>query len=328
MISPNKIIYILCPANLASGGPEALHQLRYYMEQLKLDAHMVYFNTRQGLNPTPERYRIYEPKVKSLDEIIDTKSNMLIAPESSSIMLNGYKNIRKYIWWLGVQYYDNHPRKKLKIIKWEVKYLLGISKRTPDRFDFKRTDCVNVCGSRYAFDYVRKLGIRDGKYLVEPISKEFLDSGIVHISDERDDVILYNPSKPSDIMTRLLECGEFKFKPLKGYSPYELVDVYKKAKLYIDFGYFGGPERMPKEAVFFGCNILVGKRNAAKNAFDVAIQSKYKIKKYNDLDLVKKKIWDMLNNYENESVDFDPFRDKVKNLEMNFVKQIEDVFIR
>ena len=35
-------IYIYCQANLRTGGPEALHQLRYYMEMCGLNAYIVY----------------------------------------------------------------------------------------------------------------------------------------------------------------------------------------------------------------------------------------------------------------------------------------------
>jgi hypothetical protein len=128
-------------------------------------------------------------------------------------------------------------------------------------------------------------------------------------------------------MSRLLEQKRFDFKPLTELTPDELIDAYKRAKLYIDFGHFGGPERMPKEAVYFGCAILVGRRNASENDFDVAIPEKYKIKEYNDLDLVSSNIEYMLQNYERVIGDFIPFRTKVQQLENNFLKQISEIFV-
>lgn len=325
MNSQDKIIYIFCPANLETGGPDALHQLRYYMEKVNLTAYIVYFNTTVGINPTADRYKIYEPKIKKLEDIEDNENNLLIAPESSSILLNNCKRIKKCIWWLSVYYYDNPPLKRFQRFKNRIKKVVGMYE-DPNRFNFSIKDCLNLCGSKYTYEFLKKQGVRNAQYLVEPISKVFLD---YKETDElqRDNVILYNPGKPSEIMTRLLESNEFEFNALKGYSVSELIDVYRKAKLYIDFGNFGGPERMPKEAVYFGCTILVGKRNAARNNFDVAILNKYKIKKYNDLDLVKQKIYYMLDNYETNIGDFEFFREKIKNMESNFVKQIEDIFI-
>jgi len=323
----NKIIYIFCPANIATGGTEALHQLRYYMEKIKLDAYLVYINVMKGINPMPDRYIIYDPKVKSLEEIEDVESNIVIAPESWSILLNNFNKSKKCIWWLSVDFYDNLPQKRIRKLKNFVKILLRMKEKEIDRFKFTIHNCINLCGSKYAYDFLKKQRVKGIKYLVEPISKEFLEYKNTD-NIERNNIILYNPAKPSDIMDRLLECNEFEFMPLKGFNPFQLIDIYRNAKLYIDFGNFGGPERIPKEAVFFGCTILVGNRNAAKNNFDVAILNKYKIKKYYDIDLVKNKIKFMLDNYETNINDFEFFSNKIKNLETNFIKQIVNIFYK
>jgi hypothetical protein len=326
MDSSNQNVYIFCPANRETGGPEALHQLRYYMEQVNLKAFLVYFNALVDVDPTPDRYRIYKPKTKNIEEVIDEESNIVIVPESNISLLIDFKRMRKCIWWLSVSFYEYLPQKRSLNIKKNIKILLGKREKEVREIQFPIKDCLNLCASKYTYEFLKEQKVKESKFLVEPISKQFLDWEKSE-DFERDSVILYNPSKPSEIMTRLLECDEFKFKPIKGYSPYELIEVYRKAKLYIDFGDFGGPERIPKEAVYFGCNILVGKRNASKNDFDVAIPDNYKIKKYNELDLVKNRIREILDNYESDKSDFDPFREKIKNLELNFMKQIQEIFI-
>lgn len=317
--------YIFCPAHLVTGGPEALHQLRYYMDKTGLDAYLVYFCIKENTNPIPSRYLIYEPKIKKIDEINDIKTNYIIVPESSSIILNDYKNAIKCIWWLSVKFYDNTP----KDIIWKTKdlirvYILGQKSKNP--FNFSIKDCINLCGSKYAFDFLKKKRIKNRRYLVEPISKQFLDSKITE-SYERNNVILYNPSKPSETTTKLLACSEFSFKPLKNMDINQLIETYLHAKLYIDFGDFGGPERIPKETIFFGCNILVGYKNAAKNNFDVAIPKTYKIKETNNLEAIKLLIKNNLKNYDTNFHDFDQFRLKIQKLEENFIKQIQEIFI-
>lgn len=327
MSSSNQKIYIYCPANLRSGGPEALHQLCFYMVKVGLDAYMVYYNTTDGIEPMPPIYSIYGVKRKPFSEIEDSPTNILVAAESSTIMLNGFKRIQKYIWWLSVNWLDYEPASGKVLLKYKIKKLLGVKNPPLNGCDFKLNDCVNVCGSKYAFEYVQCIGIKNPRYLVEPISKQFLDANI-DLDVERDDVVLYNPAKSSEIMNLLLEDGTFKFKALTKMTPDELIEAYKKAKLYIDFGHFGGPERMPKEAVYFGCSILVGNRNAAVNDFDVAIPAKYKISNYEDLAVVKNAIQDMLNDYEKNRDDFFPFKKKISKLESNFMKQIEELFIK
>jgi hypothetical protein len=140
---------------------------------------------------------------------------------------------------------------------------------------------------------------------------------------KRNNVILYNPAKPSEIMTRLLAEKRFNFKPLTKMTTLELIDAYKQAKLYIDFGHFGGPERMPKEAVYFGCCILVGKRNAAENDFDIAIPDKYKIENYDNLEIVNAAIQSVIDKYQDCLPDFIPFRNKIERLESDFIQQIK-----
>ncbi len=38
----------------------------------------------------------------------------------------------------------------------------------------------------------------------------------------------------------------------------------RKAKLYIDFGYHPGKERMPREACLLDCCLIIGKDGSAK----------------------------------------------------------------
>jgi len=322
---PNQLVYILCTANLRSGGPEALHQLRFYMEKAGLKAYMVYFNITENIDPMPEVYQIYGTNRKSFTEIIDKKTNIIIAPESSTIMLNGFGKIRKYIWWLSVNWFDYKPATNAQLLKLNIRNLFGYKKQILSYNDFKLNNCTHLCGSKYAFEYVSALGIRKPHYLVEPISKEFLDADM-NSDYIRNDEVLYNPAKPSEIMNKLLEDNTFKFKPLMNMVPAQLIESYKKAKLYIDFGHFGGPERMPKEAVYFGATILVNYRNAAQNDFDIAIPLKYKVKEYSDLESVKTRIKSMLENYDSNIIEFQGFKNKIAKLEDNFMNQINQLF--
>jgi hypothetical protein len=318
-------IYILCVANLRSGGPEALHQLRYYMDTVGLDAYIVYFNVTEGIDPMPKVYDIYGKKRKKLTEIEDSKDNILLTAESSIAMLNGFKHIQKYIWWLSVNWFDFNALTYSILFKHKIKKFIGKESDISTYCKFKLKDCIHVCGSKYAYEHVLSLGIKNVGYLVEPISKAFLESN--NQSDyERNDIILYNPAKPSKIMSQLLDDGKFQFKALTNMTPNELIEAYKQAKLYIDFGHFGGPERMPKEAVFFGCCILVGRRNAAENDFDVAIPEQYKIKDVDNLDIVKSSIDDLLINYDKYINDFLPFKAKINEFESTFTRQINNIF--
>ena len=118
-IYPNTKIFIACPANIATGGPELLHQLAYHLRKdLNIDAYMYYYNfdNRRFETPVHPEYQIYgNSYVTKLNEIEDNKKNIIIVPEirDGVNLLQHFKNIRKGVWFLSVDnYYFSRLRKK------------------------------------------------------------------------------------------------------------------------------------------------------------------------------------------------------------------------
>lgn len=331
----DTIIYIFCPPNVVTGGPEALHQLRYYLEKEGYKAYIVYNHT--GIMTPPQRYKQYDVKTISYRNIEDKSKHILVVPEHYTYYLNYYHHIRKAVWWLSYLQYDGlksfSERIKLALVNF-VKVFLNVCKK--DKYVIRKAakltdDIIHLCGSKYAYDMIQcKHHIKNPMMLVEPISKDFLEYGMADnlTAKSRCDIIAYNPAKPSEIMSRLLLHNEFTFVPLKGMSPTDLMKLYRKIKLYIDFGKFPGPERIPKEAVYNGACILVGKQNAAKNDFDVAIPNKYKIEDINNEELIVENIKNILNDYDGCIKDFQYFRSKIDKLEETFIISIHQVFVR
>lgn len=321
--------FIFTPANCCSGGPEALHQLAYYMRKLGMEAYTVYY-TYSGFpkaNPI-ERYRQYEVEVLPYDKIEDEERSYVIAPENAPWCLNAFKKAQKCIWWLSVAYHDVKEGSKKECLVHLKRKMLRQDVSNFRNVDFNLRKCWHLCGSKYAFEEVGKRFPNSVvKYMVEPISLDFLKMGNADLPTCREDAVLYNPSKPSAIMKELLERNRFKYVPLKGFTPVELAERYKKAKLYVDFGLFGGPERIPKEAVYYGCNILVANHNAAVNDFDVAIPKKYKVEDAEHAEQIENRIEDMLRQYEKQNLDFRSFKQKVEGLEENFMKQLKELFV-
>jgi len=321
--------YIFTPAKTRTGGPEALHQLAYYMHQLGMEAYTVYYNYSGFPKAEPiNQYRQYEVQVVRYQDVEDVSDNYVIAPENAPWCLNGFKKAQKCIWWLSL--HANEVKKgslkeRARLMK---RRLLREDLSHYRHIDFNPDNCWHLCGSKHTYLYVSQ-SYKQSKvdYLVEPISLDFLRMGNADLSTEREDVVLYNPSKPSTIMTELLERGRFNYVPLKGFTPEGLAERYKKSKLYVDFGHFGGPERMPKEAVYYGCNILVANHNAASNDFDVAISQKYKVEDTESAEQVESRIADMLEHYEEQHPDFLPFKEKVEHLEENYLNQLKELFL-
>jgi hypothetical protein len=69
-------IFIACPANFATGGPELLHQLTYHLRKdLSIDAYMYYYNFDENKfkNPVHREYEKYNnPFVTKLNELEKT----------------------------------------------------------------------------------------------------------------------------------------------------------------------------------------------------------------------------------------------------------------
>ena len=322
--------YIFAPSNCCSGGPEALHQLAYYMCNVGCDAYIVYYCSIGFLySSTISRYQQYNSRVIEYSKIEDNVDNICIAPENAPWCLNGIYNAKKIIMWLGVGANQVHyPNIKQKII-YLKRRMLSQSLVNARFILYDDSKCIHLCGSKYAFEYVsKKYPNSRVRYLVEPISKDFYNLGNNYdIKQRRKDIVLYNPSKPSERMSQLLERAKYEYIPLKGYTPIELAEKYKEAKLYIDLGRFDGPERMPKEAVYFGCNILVANHNAAANDFDVAIPNDYKIDDMESVEQIEARFAEMLCHYEQHYPKFGSFRKKIENLEETYLQQIKEIFI-
>lgn len=333
-VFPDTKIYIFCPYGLTTGGPEALHQLRYYMEQMGYDAYLVYDFT--GKTDFPARYAEYAPRVLPCLQTEDAERNILIVPEVNLGIAGEYRHIRKCVWFLSWGYFRQQQRRAFShACKNAAKRILNAFSRGERRYhpvSFPAKigrDILCCCGSVYAREHVLSdLGAERAELLVEPISLDFLSAGVAPnlTSEGRSDTVLYNPAKPSAVMQALLARGDISFCPLKGYTPQELIALYRRSKLYIDFGWFGGPERIPKESVYNGTCLLVGRRNAAENAFDVAIPEQFKVADYENAELIAQKIRDILQNYDKYIGMFAAYRAQIGGLEANFRKQIAEIF--
>jgi hypothetical protein len=294
-----------------------------------MEAYTVYYTYSGFPKAQPiERYKQYEVEVVTYEEVEDKTENFVIAPENAPWCLNGFEKAQKCIWWLSL-----HAN---EVKKGSLKERVGLIKRRLfhqdasfyRHIDYNPNNCWHLCASKHTYLYVSELYKKSRvDYLVEPISLDFLKMGNANLPTDREDVVLYNPSKPSPIMKELLERARFNYFPLRGFTPEGLAERYKKSKLYVDFGHFGGPERMPKEAVYYGCNILVANHNAAANDFDVAIPEKYKVDDGETAEQIENRIAEMLEHYEVQNVDFQSFKEKVERLEDDFNLQLKDLFL-
>lgn len=320
------MIYIVSNGNKTTGGPETLHQIADTLNNHGIETEMVYYSPKSS--NVPDRYEKYNVKVAN--KIIDSQQNFLIVPESLTYVLSKYKKIRKCIAWLSV---DNYLYSlPLTLVKWRMKenkwpaflfpvaFMALMAKGKIHfgvfRFNSPNQQIYHAYNCEYAREYLKKRGIKEEKtiYICGPLNETFFNKPE---KSERENIILYNPTKGVAFTRKIIDYCilkklNAKFTPIQNLTPDEIKLLMSKAKIYIDFGEFPGPERIPREAVIMGCNIITSRNGAAGNEIDVPIPDQFKFNDCIDnIPQIYTSIVELLNNYELYYSSYERYREKV-----------------
>lgn len=314
-----KKIYILCPANTVTGGPELLHQLNFKLNELGYNSVIKYIGIKKGISPIPDRYKVYNPKYDI--DIKDNKDNFIIVPEIYTNELKKYKYINKIIWWLSV---DNYFVSK-KNIKYKIKSIFGLRD-----FNYKDKDIIHLVQSVYAREFLKSNGIKieNINYLSDYLNDIFIKESYKNVNKKKRNCVLYNPKKGFEFTNKLIaNSNNIEWIPLVNLNINEMTNLLQTSKVYIDFGNHPGKDRIPREAAINGCCILTGLRGSAKYKEDVDILDEFK---FNDDDKniskIINKINYIFNNYSEESKKFENYRNKIRNEKQKFEEDVKDIF--
>lgn len=345
----NKKIYIVSSVH-KTGGPKSLHQLANVLKLQGHDVHVVYCNGKDLCN-NRLLYEDCSATVAKPNEIVDEESTVLLVPEIYTGILKKYNNVVKVVWWLSLDYYflgsalygAKHAMHKRNIsciffpVIWIYKCLFQryYSKKMKSKEEFKHTYHLYNCEYEKEFLLKRGAHIENMHYLCGPLEEEFLnilDNAAENRKMKRD-IVAYNPAKMNmkyfeKIKKFILNKNtNIDFVPIQNMSRDEVRESLRQAKVYVDFGYFPGPERMPREAAALQCNIVTSKVGSAANDIDVPIPSRYKMElKQSQIKSVADKILDMIYEYEEYVDDFEAYREKVRNQILYFHNDILEIF--
>ena len=102
-----------------------------------------------------------------------------------------------------------------------------------------------------------------------------------------------------------------------------------KSKLYIDFGYHPGQERMPREAILTNCCVITGSQGSAKYDEDVPLPEGYKFDELSaePADVVKQ-IRLCLTNYDTEILKFKNYQKVLHKEQETFENAVANTFIQ
>lgn len=324
---------------MATGGPETAHQLGRELLKLGEEVAMFYYSpgkrsSNKHENPTPETFRKYAVPVAA--HIDDSASNAVLIPEAAVQFVRKIKNAQVCIMWLSLGNY-------LKVVEQysdRGKYAEGIladhhlphilkpavmlrSYRFVDKggfgYDFEvRQHDLHTYNCEYVRSYLEEHGVPDDAmtYLCGPISQAFSD--LPHGGREKENIVAYNPRKGYEFTQKIIDYAkqhEFagQFVPIEGMTPVEVSALLGRAKVYMDFGDFPGPERIPREAVTMDCNIVTSRNGAAGNDIDVPIDSSLKFETDEEnIPAIVDKLTDVMEDYSDFYHFYDVYRDKVQ----------------
>ena len=266
----------------------------------------------------PEEYSIYDVKLSKLE---DEHDNIIMLPEVATKFAYKIKTAKIAIWWLSV---DNYYRKKGdNLIKDSVKYYK----------DLLRLRLVPLMLMKNYFHFVQSSYAKD-HLSMRGLESEFLSDYLnpIHFNQSskiKEDIILYNPVKGAKITKGLISANrDFTFIPLEKLSNIQVQDLFKRAKVYIDFGNHPGKDRMPREAAMADCCIITGKRGSANNSIDVPIPQKYKFDDSKSVDnsMFRQIVLDIFSDYQKNVLNFGKYKDIIKNEQTIFKNQVSKIF--
>ncbi|EGO6528656.1 hypothetical protein ACFJZM_13360 [Enterococcus faecalis] len=334
-------ITIILGVKDTSGGGESLHQLCAQLQK-KYDCGIFYYDSIDY--KCPDKFKKYNIQV--LEKIRDDNDSIVIVPDIYTGYLANIKFSQKIIWWLSYDFYEmSLPKNKAKkfLEKYKlpnafsglVLFLAKMFKVIPifmfNEINFKKdSEIEHIYNCEYLKAKLKRIGIKEEKmsYLCAPISDTFYKSN----NTKKQNLVAYNPSKGKQFTDKLIKaCNNYypniDFVPIIDMTEKEVYNCLSSCKLYIDFGEFPGPERIPRQAVMCRCNIITSLEGAAENQYDVPIPNDFKIeRKESNIVKICNKINKSLINYEKELYKFNLYRKKVLAQKNNFSSDILSIF--
>lgn len=320
-----KSIYILCPPNKATGGPEALHQLGHLLKNDGYDVTMLY--SKRKLNPIHPFYKDY--RIPYTYKIKDSINNIVIIPESMTNWIARYPLAEKKVWWLSLTFYEmamnSREAKKNFIRKIFVPF-----KHTEYRFEINKTVTHWYQSQRTKVFLETKHLDNPLQYLCDYVADVFFED-LPNINDfEKQEIITYNPKKGYDKIEPIIKLlPQYQWIPLSGMTRIEMRNLLRKTKLHVDFGYFPGRDKIPREALISGCCLLTGRDGTAGFKEDLSIPEEYKLYDQEIIpEIIIPKINYIMNNFIEVRKTQETFRNFVLNEKQKMKNDIKLLLIK
>lgn len=340
-VYPKTKVFVHCPAGSITGGAELLHQIVSILRDNLIDAYIVY----HGNSPhtLPDDYSDYN--IKITERVIDEPQNIEVIYEGRFDLVRNNNKIQKLLWWLSVDHFficslpflsirDIAKYSNYLAIKTLIKRISKLIIKRDHKYFFnpitlkelRELKSLNGYQSEYAQNFLQNNGFKELMPLKDfiNINHKFEDVDLF----QKKDIVLYNPKKGYNFTKKLIASApDIKWVPLIGMNRDQLINTIREAKVYIDFGYHPGKDRLPRECAINGCCIITGLRGSAGFFEDVMVTQDYKFKDTaSEIPRAIKKIRWIFDNYPKALDDFDIYRKAIMREKSEFENQIAILF--
>ncbi len=328
--------FVYCPSGVVTGGAELLHQFVSVLNDFGYNAFIVYYG--ESSRSIPSAYEKYNLHLS--EEIEDAEDNVVVLYEGYFLPLSFIENAKIVLWWLSVDnfYYcqsdsislfDLYKFNKKLFLKELVKFFLR--RRNPHIFSLKdlvndKRIVFNAYQSEYAKSFLVQHNFKNLHSLKDYINDDFFYNDKTNIKKEN--CIVYNPKKGYQFTKKLISKSPYlNWIPIEKMTRDQVKDLLRRAKIYVDFGYHPGKDRIPREAAMSGCCVITGKQGSAGVYEDIPIdEQKYKFaQKRRNIKEILKAISEILKNYEYVVEDFSFYRKKIASEKKEFIEDCKSL---
>jgi hypothetical protein len=286
----NHRFAIVTPGGTMTGGPEALHQLADSLNRIR-GVEALTFYTPPRNESIIAFYKKAYPAIREINGAIPAGSTLIVSENQDPSLWSHFDGFEKWIWWLSAE------------------------RRFPLRaYD----DWGHLFQSEHAKQQLQSLGF-EGLMVTDYISD--LERFAPH--RQKTDLVVINGSKSAVMAARLRLCfPELRMLPLHGLNPAEISLALDEAKIYVDFGWHPGRDRLPREAALHHCLIVTGRLGSAKNTVDLPIPVSYKVSDYERVESIGLMIKELLNTYERRLPEFAAYREWIAKQKAVFAAEV------
>lgn len=321
-LSKKSKIYIAAPAGVATGGPELLHQLAFELKSSGYDVSMYYW---PNCNTYPIHSNYVGYGIKKADYIIEHSDNVIILPETLAYLARNLRKIQIVVWWLSIDFYFLSRKGFRGWITRALFFKLGIRAYHLNKSDLQNVK-LHLFQSFYAYLFLKKNKINACTRLSDYLYSSFLET-TVNLREKRN-IVAYNPKKGLHFTKRLIAaCPEISFVPIENMSRNEVGELLRRAKVYIDFGFHPGKDRIPREAAASMSCVITSNEGSAENNVDLPIPQEFKFKA-NDgsIESIRLKIMQCFHSFNVELDKQNAYRETIRLEQKIFKDDFEKIF--